>query len=222
MTEILDEVGVPRCPGGVMASEPAFRGSLALWRERIGRWIARSRPEDLLAVDIVFDFRAVHGDLALADGLWRDAWAAAQGETAFLKLLSDNAGDMRGGLGLFGRLKTDEDGRIDVKREGLKGIVTTARVLALRYGVAVRSTHDRLQGVAALDMGGGEDLAAFDEDHAVLLDAILRQQLRDVRAGRPPDNRVDPAILDRRSRSALRDVFARAASLDALRRDLLS
>lgn len=222
MAATLDAVGVPFCKGGVMASEPAFRGSLALWRDRIGQWLTRSTPEDLLAVDIVFDFRAVHGDRALAARLWREAWSAAQGQGAFLKLLSEAAGESASSLGFLGRIRTEEDGRIDLKRAALKGIVTTARVLALHDGIAVHATQERLERVAALGKGGAEDLAAIARDHALVLDAILRQQLADITAGRPPDNRVDPGILPREGQTALRQALGRMPILDDLRRSLLA
>ncbi len=222
MTTILHAVGVPFCKGGVMASRPALRGSLATWQMRIAQWIARSRPEDLLAVDVFFDFRIVCGDRSLATRLWTEAWAAAHGEIAFLKLLAEAAGDGRSGLGFLGRLRTEEDGRIDLKHAGLKGIVTTARLLALRHGIAVHATVDRLKGVAALGVGGADDLAALDEGHAVILDAILRQQLADIAAGRPPDNRVDPAILPKDKAAALKKIIGRLSILDDLRRDQLS
>ena len=45
IADILHEVGVPYCKGGVMAKSPQWRGSLATWRERIGDWIGRSTPQ---------------------------------------------------------------------------------------------------------------------------------------------------------------------------------
>lgn len=221
MTEILNEVGVPFCKGGVMASRPAFRGSLATWRDRVGHWLERSSPEDLLAVDIFFDFRVVHGDRALAGGLWREAWEAARHRIAFLKLLSEAAGESRGAVGFLGRFRTEEDGRIDLKLAGLKAIVTTARILAIRHGIGVHGTRDRLAGVAGLDVGGAADLAALQEDHAAILAAILRQQLADIAAGRPPDNRVDPGILDAAQAAALKRALGHLSVLDDLRRDQL-
>lgn len=221
MTQILDEVGVPLCKGGVMASKPGFRGSLATWRQRFGQWLARSNPKDLLSVDIAFDFRAVHGDRAMADGLWQEAWAAARGQSAFLKLLAENAGEPASGLGLFGGIRTEEDGRIDLKLHGLKDIVTTARVLALHHGVARHATLERLQAVAALGLGGGEDLAAIERDHALILDGILRQQLADIAAGLSPTNRVAPATLGKRSLAELKQALGRLSILSELRRDQL-
>lgn len=221
MAAILDEVGVPLCKGGVMASEPAFRGSLSTWRQRIGRWLARSNPRDLLSVDIVFDFRAVHGERTLADALWRDAWAAARGQAAFLKLLAENAGEPASALTLFGNLRTEEDGRIDLKRSGLRDVVATARVLALHHGVAKHATQARLQGIASLGLGAEQDLTAIDEDHAVILDCVLRQQLADIASGLSPSNRVVPATLDKRRLADLKHALGRLSILDDLRRDQL-
>ena len=42
LADILHEVGVPYCKGGVMAKNPAWRGSLATRRARVGSWINRS------------------------------------------------------------------------------------------------------------------------------------------------------------------------------------
>ncbi|HEV1999077.1 MAG TPA: DUF294 nucleotidyltransferase-like domain-containing protein [Xanthobacteraceae bacterium] len=116
VADILHEVGVPYCTGGVMAKNAAWRGSAATWRARVGEWVRRARPEDLLSVDIFYDLRAVHGDGVLAAALWRDAYDAARGEFAFLKLLAEAAGPVEPPLGLFG-LRT-ENGRVDLKRGG--------------------------------------------------------------------------------------------------------
>ena len=62
VADILHEVGVPYCKGGVMARNAQWRGSIATWQARIADWIRRSRPQDLLSVDIFFDMRGVHGE----------------------------------------------------------------------------------------------------------------------------------------------------------------
>src|SRR5262249_53050705 len=88
IADILHEVGVPYCKGGVMAKSPQWRGSLATWRERVGDWIGRSSPQDLLSVDIFFDMRPVHGDGGLCTELWHGAFDAARGQVGFAKLLA--------------------------------------------------------------------------------------------------------------------------------------
>lgn len=222
VADTLHEIGVPYCPGGVMAGEPAFRGSLATWRGRIHHWIARATPADLLNVDIFYDFRPVHGDGALAEALWQEAWDAARGAFGFLKLLAQANAEQAEPFGLFGRLRT-EDGRIDLKLHGLRPIVSSARLLALRHGVAERTTHARLEGVRDLGVGGASDLSAAIDIHERVLGLILRAQLADIAAGRRPSNRVPLALAEKhggvpRLKADLRLV----GTLDELAQDQLS
>jgi CBS domain-containing protein len=222
MNAILHEVGVPLCKGGVMAREPAFRGSLDTWRGRVTKWLSRSHPEDMLAVDIFFDFRAVHGDLALADALWREAWEALRGQIAFLKLLAGEVDEGGAPLSFFGKLKPEADGRIDLKRNGLKRLVTAARVLAMRHAIAHHATHDRLAGVIALNVAGEAELGRLDQDHAAVLDAILRQQIVDISEGKPPGNRVAIKPLTRQQSEALTAAMSRQSDIAELLRAQLS
>jgi DNA polymerase-3 subunit epsilon/CBS domain-containing protein len=219
LAAILHEIGVPLCPGGVMAGNPAFRGSLATWRRRIALWLSRAAPEDLLNVDIVFDFRPVHGDGALAAGLWDEAWAAARGAPSFLRLLAEAGAAHESAFGFLGRLK-GEEGRIDLKRHGLKPLVTAARLLALRHGVARRSTAERLQGVRALDLGGAADLDGALAIHERLLGLVLRAQIADIAAGRPATNRVPLALAGGLGLlETLKGDLRRLESLDELARE---
>jgi DNA polymerase-3 subunit epsilon/CBS domain-containing protein len=220
IADILHEVGVPYCKGGVMAKNPQWRGSTATWRARITDWVTRSNPADLLSVDIFFDLIGVHGDVALANGLWRAAFDAAEGNATFAKLLAEAAGEVEPGITMFGGLRT-ENGRIDLKRTGLFGVVTTARVLAIRHHLLERSTPARLSAIAALGRGGGTDLDALARAHAEFLDLILAQQIADIHDGRPPNNKVLVKRLSREQRMRLREALRAVRHLDALTHDLL-
>lgn len=219
IADLLHEVGVPYCKGGVMAKTPAFRGSAKVWRERVADWIGRSNPQDLLSVDIFFDFRCVHGDGGLAGSLWRDAYDMAQGQLPFVKLLAEAAGPLESPVGFFG-VRT-EKGRVDLKRGGLFGLVSAARVLAIRHHVAEHSTQARLAGVKALKVGAERDLDALIEAQAVLLAAVLDQQLVDIAAGRPPSNAVEWRRLSRSEQGRLKDALGSLKHADELVRDLL-
>ena len=219
-TDILHEVGVPLCKGGVMARNPQWRGSTLTWRDRVAGWVMRSRPEDLLSVDIFFDLRGVSGEIALASELRQDAYTMASGELGFAKLLAESAGATEAGLGLFGRFKT-QNGRIDLKKAGLFGIVSTARVLAIRHGAIARSTPERLAGIMALGIGGANDLAALVDAHGVFLDLILDQQIEDMHSGLPPTNAVAPKRLSQKNQTRLRSALEAVRGLDELTRDLL-
>lgn len=219
VADILHEVGVPYCTGGIMAKNAPWRGSAAAWRERLQHWFGRSDPEDLLAVDIFFDFRAVHGDGALAASLWRDSYELAKGQIDFVKLLAESVGNFEPPFGWFG-LRT-ENGRVDLKGGGLFVIVTTARVLAIYHGIAEHSTKARIENVRALGLGSESDLNAMIETHRVILSAILDQQLADIAAGRPPSNKVEIKRLSRPEQTKLKDALASIRHANEMLRDLL-
>ena len=202
-----------------MARNEAWRGSMATWRGRVADWIARSNPADLLSVDIFFDLVGVHGDAALASELWRAGFEMAQGNAGFAKLLAEASGPVAPGITMLGGIRT-ENGRIDLKRAGLFGIVTLARVLAIRHHWLERSTPARL--MAALALGRSEDdLTALLRAHADFLDLILSQQLADIANGLPPSNKVEVKRLSRDRRARLHSSLGAVRALETLTRDLL-
>lgn len=219
VADILHEVGVPYCEGGVMAKNPQWRGSVVTWKARVDDWIKRSKPADLLSVDIFFDLVCVHGDGRLANDIWRSGFEAARGQTAFAKLLADAAGETGSWLTILGGIRT-EQGRIDLKKAGLFGIVTMARVLAVRYHLLERSTPARLSAAAALGRGGN-DLDAAARAQALFLNLIVRQQIADIYAGLPPSNKVAVKHLTVHERSQLESALSSISHLDQVTHDLL-
>ncbi len=216
----LDAIGVPYCKGGVMAKNAQWRGSLETWRQRLADWVRRTRPEDLLSVDIFFDLRAVHGDAGLAGTLLREAYEQGSKALAFIKVLSVANAQFQAPLGLFGRFRTRQ-GRIDLKLGGLFPIVSSARVLAIRHNIPRRATPDRLAEIMARDLGGDADLTRLIEAHRVILNRILSQQIRDIHAGISPSNRIEPQVLTKAETSQLRDALSSLSHVDSLVRDLM-
>jgi DNA polymerase-3 subunit epsilon/CBS domain-containing protein len=220
VSDALHEAGVPYCTGGVMASNPPWRGSVSAWGARIDDWIGRSRPKDLMAVDIFFDLHPVAGDAAMAHAIRQRAFDAAKGEAGFAKLLLESAGPAAPGRTWFGGFRT-ENGRINLKRSGLFPLVSAVRALAICHGVTARSTARRLADIRALGLGMESDLEALTEAQAVFLDLILRQQLADIETGRPPGNSVEVKRLTRRDRARLHEALAAVEHVDEMARDLL-
>lgn len=220
IADILHEVGVPYCRGGVMARNAPWRGSVATWRNRIDHWIMRSNPNDLVCVDIFFDLRAVHGAGGLAVDVRQAAFAAAEGQVAFAKLLVEGIG-VPTSLKSFGGIRTNKDGRIDLKKAGLFGIVAAARAWAIRYHVMDRSTPARLAGVKALVHASELDLDALDDAQGVFLDLIVAQQIEDIAHGTPPSNAVAVKRLSTRDRGRLRIALEAVTALESLTSELL-
>lgn len=215
VADILNEAGVVYCKGGVMASNQAWRKDLAGWRATFEAWISRARPEDLLSSDIFFDALPVHGDLALAEALDAEARERAKGARPFLKFLALEASRFELPLGWFGRLSL-EGGRVDLKQGGIMPIFSAARVVALDQGLTVRSTPERLEAARDLGVASDQVVGNMIEAHRVLLNLILRQQLRDIDRGLPLSNKVAPAELSSSEKQRLKWALEQVSSVSDL------
>ena len=207
-SDILDAAGIPYCKGKVMASNPAWRGSLDQWRRRIDGWVETPTPEGLLSVDIFYDFQPVYGDRSLAAKL-RDYATTAGRSRPFLIVLSRELASLGSALNVFGGFRTEE-GRLDLKRCGLLPVVSGARVLALSIGAGVTPTAERLRLAQEAGIVTEADASMLEEAQRLFLERILDQQSRDIAEGVAPTVRIDvrrlPPHERRRLRKSLRDV----------------
>jgi CBS domain-containing protein len=181
----LAAAGLPRCPGGFMAT--AWQHSLDEWRGIFRNWVERPDPQTLVEAEVFLDFRRVHGQLTL-DPL-DDILRAGAGYPRFLLQMARAAVAFTPPVGLFGRIKAPGH-EVDLKRGGIAAIVLLARLYALAAGSVVRPTLDRLAAAAdggTLSRSGAERLA---QHYRFLTDLRLRTQLGQAGAGGRPDNRV--------------------------------
>lgn len=177
--------GYPRCPGGYMATN-WFR-PLREWEALFRRWTEVPEPQALLEAQVFLDFRRVAGDLSL-EPLDRLLVAGGRREL-FMHHMAQAALNFRPPVRTLGRIKTS-DGAIDLKVAGIAATVMLARLYALSAGARERSTLRRLEAASeagTLSRSGAEVLG---ETFRFLTRLRLQQQLRSVRAGEPPSNRV--------------------------------
>lgn len=220
MAHFLNAAGLPFCKGGVMAKNAQWRGSLDTWRDRIEGWVNRSKPEDLLAVDIFFDLRPIHGDVELGRALMEDAYRMGAQARDFAKLLAEAAGEHKPPLSFLGGIKTEE-GRVDLKAGALLPIVSTARVLAIRHHVVARATADRIGAIRDKGLGAADDLSRLIEVHRMVLALVLTQQLDDVEHGVPLSAKVAVKRLTRAEADDLKTALGRLSHLSTMTKDLL-
>ena len=126
----------------------------------------------------------------------------------FQNLLIETARQRGSAFTLFGNFRTDEKGRIDLKRYGLMPLFTAARVLSIRHDVRARSTVERLQGVAAKGIAPPQTIEAILDAHRLMLGTVIGQQLADTEAGVPLSPRVDLGRLDKAEKAKLKDALA--------------
>lgn len=207
-TQDLDRIGFPLCKGNVMASNPLWRKTETQWREQFEHWAERRSPVAILFADIFLDFRAIAGAAARADALRASVMDSLKRYPVLLAMMCQDETSRSVALGMFGRIRRDKSGdhpgRVDLKMQGTLPLVASARLWALKYGVAETGTLARIAALAArgvIDRNDNDELvAAFT--HVTFL--MLRQQLADFHARRKVGNFVDPDALSRRERDLLR------------------
>ena len=213
MADILDEVGVPYCKGGIMARNAEWRKSVDGWHETIRSWVRRHKPEDLLNVDIFYDCIPVHGDAALGENIWNYAFETGSRSPEFTNLLGQFLREWNPPFTLFGGFKLDDKRRVDLKKGGIMPIFTGARVLAIKHDIRARSTPERLRAAAARGHGSERDIDTLIEAQKTIIGAMLNQQLADTEQGVPLSPRVEVDRLSSAEKAALKSAVANVATI---------
>ena len=219
IADTLDAAGIPYCTGGVMSSSADWCKPLTGWKQTINGWVTHGRAEDVLSVDIFFDYQPVSGDFGLADQLQNHIQTAVNGQYDFLKSLARNVQTHNAGTTIFGGLKT-ENGRFNLKLHLLLPITETLRVLAVSRGIDTRNGARRAADIFITGSVPPEVLQ-LSEDLQFCIRLVLRQQITDLAAGRPATTLIDPALLAPQEKRLLKSIQARAGRLNQLLFDCL-
>jgi CBS domain-containing protein len=205
----LEKLGIPRCPGGFMATRWSM--PVSTWRRQFLNWIETPEPAALIDAANFFDFRRVHGSLDLAP--LEEIILEAGRHRLFLGRMAKNATDFRPPLGLFRRIR-ENDGRVDLKKGGIIPIVGIARLYALELGIPARGTVERLAAASKeRSVLSGEGADTLTEAFRFLLHLRLRDQLRARREGKAIDNSVTLDALASIERRHLKDAFVAIAEI---------
>lgn len=203
--KVIDDLmlaGFPPCPGGYMATN--WCKSISEWEQIFQLWIRKPEPQNLLETAIFFDFRQVHGALSVEP--LEKLVVESSNNHVFLAQLARAAIEFRPPLGFFKRIRA-EDGQVDIKSGGVAPIVSLARVYALEAKSRTRTTVERLEAAIAantVSQQGGETLI---ETYRFLLQLRLREQLKAIRAGRQPDNKIQLESLSPVEKRHLKEAF---------------
>jgi CBS domain-containing protein len=210
VNEHLAGAGVPQCRAGVIASNREWRGTLPEWDARFRAWITDPGRSGTAFTGIAFDYRSIAGPLevrATLDGAIR----SATGETQFLRRLGKLAVEGRPPSGFLKDAVVEARGTsavtLDVKHGGITPITNLARVHAVSAGLGENRTLRRLRDVQLVGRIDGETRRGLEEAFRLLWQIRLEHQTRQVRAGSPPDDAVDPRGLGPLARQGLKEAF---------------
>lgn len=214
--EGLVEAGYARCQGGLMASNGHWVLCVSEWEARFRDWISTLEAKDLMNAKVFFDFRSACGDGHLVETLREYVAADLAATPRFFPQLARNMLFYEPPLGLFGnlRLSGGNDGPpgFDIKA-AMVPLIDYARLYALRHGVAVAGTVDRLGDLGALgclEQGRTRDAV---EMFKALMSIRLNHQVQQLQAGEAIDNWIAPDQLSSIERRVVKTALAQVRTL---------
>jgi CBS domain-containing protein len=212
VVENLVRSGIPRCPGGVMASNQQWCQTEEQWQARFLEWIAEPNPDSLLMASIFFDFRPIYSGTEFPYMLQERILQAIRKSRLFLRFMAKVALINRPPLGLLKQFVVEKTGehknKLDLKLRGLTPIVYAVRVLGLELGIKVQNTFDRLSEINRMGVISDNDYADLKEAYEFIVYLQITRHLDALSKGEEPDNFLDPASLNSLQRKMLKESFS--------------
>lgn len=211
LVDALEEIGVPRCPGKIMASNPQWRHSLTEWKRLLDQWITEPTPEHMLNFGMFQDLRPLHGNETLGARLRDHIRAAVLSTCLFFPNMACHAIRFPLPLTIFGRIRVERGGehkgKVDIKKAGIFVITLGASLLALEAGVIGGTTWEKLEFLGKRRVLTAGDLKTIEEAFTFLVRLRLQRQLRELSASGNSTNHVDPRLMTDEERYQFRQAL---------------
>lgn len=223
LVDALEFVGIPRCPGNTMASNPQWRHSLSEWQALLEQWITLPKGEHMVNFGMFQDFRTIHGDASLEQALHQFIHETTQKNMIFFPHVAKNIVRFPAPLGMFGRIKVERRGKyrgkVDLKKAGIFAITEGASLLALENNLEGGTTWDKLEKLGQSGVLSKKCSEIISEAFSQLVHFRLQRQLSDLAAGNAPSNAIDPQRLPEKSQKQLREALRGVNRLMRIIRD---
>lgn len=207
----LENIGVPLCPGNMMASNPEWCHSLSEWKQLVEQWISRPDADATVHFGVFQDLRVMHGDVSFEAELQEFICECTRRNAIFFPSMARNIVRFKPPLGMFGRFqvekKGDQRGKLDLKKGGVFALTRGISLIALEAGITGGTTWTKLERLNRLHVVSDHDLETLRDAFTFLVKMRLNKQLVAMSSGRPVDNFVDPMVLMDRERDQLREAF---------------
>ncbi|MBC7962828.1 MAG: hypothetical protein H7Y05_07780 [Steroidobacteraceae bacterium] len=211
LVEALEEVGVPRCPGNIMASTPQWCHSIGEWKQLLNQWITVPTPEHILNFGMFQDLRALQGDETPVMQLRDHICSTVQCHAFFFPNMAGHVVRFPSPFTIFGRIRVEHGeehrGMVDLKKAGIFAITTGASLLALEFCIIGGDTWKKLELLGRLGFFSSGDLEAILNAYTFLVQLRLQQQLRELAAGSQPTNFVDPLLMTEKEHDQFRQAL---------------
>jgi CBS domain-containing protein len=212
VTENLIKVGFPSCPGGYMASNPEWCQPVQTWKRYFSNWVDEPKAESLLKFLILIDMRPLWGKLSLGEELKDFVFTSLVDRRIFLGHMANMMLKTTPPLGFFKQFVVEKSGdhkdTFDLKVKGITPLMDAVRLFAMEKGVKETSTLDRIRSLkdkhSIVEEYGSEMEFAFE----FIMLLRIRHQYGQMKAGKPPDNFINPEQLTNMEKKNLKEAFS--------------
>jgi PAS domain S-box-containing protein len=189
VTDICAKIGIPPCNAGNSVANPKWCKSEAEWKNQFTHWINASEPENLIQINIFFDFCMLAGDENLAKNLRQHIFEEVERRPAFLFNLGQDILSFRSPIDMWGHIRSDSKHGDFVNLKGtMLHIVNFARIYALKYKIHETNTTKRLQILTKMrclpEDTGKDTIEAWE----FLFEMRLRNQVLSLELNFPQEN----------------------------------
>jgi CBS domain-containing protein len=201
---------------GVNADAAPFVRPVSSWQRVARGWIDDPTQEKaLILTSVLVDSRPVWG--VHTGSPVSDTFRLASNYPTLLRLLARFALSHRPPTRLFRGLVVEHGGehrgRLDLKQGGIVPIVDLARWGAMAAGVTSATTTERLRAAGEAGTLAPADAHTLHDAFELVNNLRLEHQVGQLRAGRAPDDYVDPHELSELMRAQLRETFRAVAAI---------
>jgi len=195
---MLDMIGFSLCKRNNMAGNPKWCQPLDRWKSYFSDWIRMPGPAEILDVIIFFDFRFCYGDDELCGELREYVKTSLRASDIFFYHMSSALRQFNPSHSVLSEETTD------IKRL-LMALTGVIRLYALKHGLDVHSTVDRILGLHEGNHISHDLLRKALRAWKDLSFIRLTHQTACISSGREPDNIVDfrVRLADKRYLAAL-------------------
>ena len=194
LIDSLITIGIPPCPGGIMANKEEWRRSLGQWGNQLDRWLQAPTPNHVLSCGTFVDIRTIYGDPSFEQELKTQVYQHVQRDQLFLMRMVENTLRFVPPIGWFGKIKGEKDGEhsgmLEIKKAGIFAISEGVKALAIQAGKLKGSTHQRLEALVKDRILSRKVADNIAESFDFLVLMRLRGQVEALREGRKPDNYI--------------------------------
>lgn len=187
-------IGVPECPGGIMAKNPFWRKSFSEWKKTLNNWITVPEPENTLNYSMFSDLRTIYGKIDFEKRLKEHILKLIQENRLFLAHLAKNVMRFPPPLSFFGNIKLEKTGQykgaFDIKKAGIFPITEGIKILALDSGIIDGGTKTKIGKLIEKNVLPYDDLLEIETSFSFFVSMRLKSQLLELQRGKTPSNFV--------------------------------